>query len=107
MAAVTAGGSVLPGRRVDDVRCLPQRAGYLFPEPYLPEFRRYLREQLAQWRQVKHSRLAIAVHHPPRLRGTGRQARLISKVADDGASQARPVKPGVTAGTSIRAARRS
>jgi hypothetical protein len=70
-------------RRVDDVGCLPQPAGYPLPRPHLPQLLRQLREQLAQRRQVQHSRLTADVHYPSGSRGLGRAARLISDAPDD------------------------
>src|SRR5450755_664918 len=75
--------------RIDDVGCLPQRACYPVPQPQLLELLRQLGEQLAQWRQVKHSWLAVAIHYPSGLRGAGRAARLVGDVADDGVRKSR------------------
>lgn len=69
--------------RVDDVSCLPQSAGYPLPRPDLPQLLRQLGEQLAQRRQVQHSRLAADVGYPSSSGGLGRAARLVSDVADD------------------------
>ena len=93
--------------RVDDVGCLPQRAGYPLPRPHLPQLLRQLGDQLAQRRQVQHSRLAADVRYPSRPRGLGRAARLVSDAADDDVGQARSlgradVLDNVRAGRRIR-----
>jgi hypothetical protein len=56
-------GLVSAGRRwrVDDVGCLPQRAGYPLSRPHPLQLFGQLGDQLAHWRQVKHSRLAAGV----------------------------------------------
>jgi hypothetical protein len=47
--------SVVRRLRIDDVGCLPERAGYPVSQPQLPKLLHLLEEQLAQRRQVKHS----------------------------------------------------
>ena len=84
-------GLVSAGRRwrVDDVGCLTQRAGYPLSRPHPLQLFGQLGDQLAQWRQVKHSRLAAGVCHPP---GPGRlscAACLVSQAAGDQAAQPR------------------
>jgi hypothetical protein len=78
--------SAARGLGIDDVGCLPQRAGYPVPQPHLLKLLHQLGEQFAQWRQVKHPWFAAGVHHPSGLRGVGRAARLVSNVADNGAA---------------------
>ena len=70
-------------RRVDDVGCLPESAGYPFPRPDLPQLFRQVGDQPAQRRQVKHSRLAAGVRHPSGPGGLGRAACLVSQAAGD------------------------
>ena len=66
-------------------------AFYPVPQPQLLKLLHQLGEQLAQWRQVKHSWLAVAIHYPSGLRGVGRAARLVQDVADDGVGKSRSI----------------
>lgn len=66
--------------------------GNPFPQLYLAQLCHQFRKQLAQRRQIKHSRLAVAVHYPPRFRGASREARLISEAAGDSVRKARCIK---------------
>ena len=86
-------GLVSAGRRwrVDDVGCLPQRAGYPLPRPHPLQLFGQLGDQLAQWRQVKHSRLAAGACHPPGPGRLGCAACLVSQAAGDQAAQPRPL----------------
>jgi hypothetical protein len=94
--------------RIDDVGCLPQRAGYPVPKPHLLKLLHQLGEQLTQRRQVKHPWLAIAIHHPSSLRCAGRAARLVGDVAGDSVGQARSIgkADAVAAQVNARAGRR-
>jgi hypothetical protein len=75
--------------RVDDVGCLPQRAGYPLSRPHPLQLFGQLGDQLAQRRHVKHSRLAASVRHPPGPGRLGRAAGLVSQAAGDQAAQPR------------------
>jgi hypothetical protein len=99
--------SVVRRLRIDDVGCLPQRAGYPVPQPQLLKLLNQIGEQLAQWRQVKHAWLAVAIYYPPGLRGVGRAARLVGDVADDGVGKARSIGKAdlVAAQVDVRAGR--
>ena len=77
--------------RVNDVGCLPQRAGYPLSRPHPLQLLGQLGDQLAQWRQVKHSRLAAGVCHPPGPGRLGCAACLVSQAAGDQAAQPRPL----------------
>src|ERR1022692_341867 len=105
--AATASASVAWRLRIDDVGCLPQRAGYPVPQPQLLKLLNQLGEQLAQWRQVKHAWLAVAIYYPSGLRGVGRAARLVGDVADDGVGKARSIGKAdvVAAQAGVRAGR--
>src|SRR4249920_1145767 len=83
--------SVARRLRIDDVGCLPQRVGYPVPQPHLLKLLHQLGEQLTQRRQVKHSWLAVAIHHSSGLGGGGRTARLVGDMADDGLGKARSI----------------
>jgi hypothetical protein len=91
--------------RVDDVGCLPQRAGYPLPWPHLPQLLHHLGEQLAQRRQVQNSRLAADVRYPSGSRSLGRAARLVSDAANEDVGKARSLgQPDVLA--NVRVGRR-
>jgi hypothetical protein len=81
-------GLISAGRRwrVNDVGCLPQRAGYPLSRPHPLQLFGQLGDQLAQWRHVKHSRLAAGVRHPPGPGRLGCAACLVSQAAGDQAA---------------------
>jgi uncharacterized protein YjeT (DUF2065 family) len=84
-------------RRPWYARCAPP------PAPADPALRAAARGCSAR----QHSWLAVVIHHPPRPRGVGCAARLVSEVADDGLGQARPIgRADVAAGVSVWAGRR-
>jgi hypothetical protein len=95
-------GLVSAGRRwrVDDVGCLPQRAGYPLSRPHPLQLFGQLGDQLAQRRHVKHSRLAAGVRYPPGPGRLGCAACLVSQAAGDQAAQPRSLSHrDVPAGT--------
>ena len=94
-AAAWPGGRGQPdlaARRVDDVGCLPQRAGYPLPRTHLPRLLRQIGEQLAQRRQVSHPGLAPSARHSPGPGALGGAACLVGEVAGHHAAQ--PRSPG-------------